>query len=85
MGAELIRASQEITENLQRITIPFWAGHGTADKLIDPIGSQWLYDRAKSADKTMRLFDGLYHEVMNEPEKDRIIGEMREWINHRCE
>jgi alpha-beta hydrolase superfamily lysophospholipase len=84
MGAELLRASKEITVNLERITIPFWAGHGTEDKLIDPMGSQWLYDRAKSSDKTFRLYNGLYHEILNEPEKETVLAEMLVWILQRC-
>ncbi|MFQ5629221.1 MAG: alpha/beta hydrolase [bacterium] len=84
MGAQLLRASQEITANLEKITIPFWAGHGTSDKLIDPVGSQWLFDRAMSTDKTLRLFDGLYHEILNEPEKEVVLAEMVTWIQKQC-
>ncbi len=43
-------------------------------------GSKQLYERAESKDKTLKLYDGFYHEVMNEPEKERILADILEWL-----
>ena len=57
--------------------------HGDADQLTSPSGSQALYDMAGSTDKTLRRYPGLYHEIFNEPERDRVLGEMSAWLeNH---
>jgi acylglycerol lipase len=40
-------------------------------------------ERAGSSDKTLRLYDGLYHEILNEPEKETVISDLLEWLNAR--
>ena len=60
--------------------MPLYLFHGTADRITDPDGSKWLHAEAPSADKSLRLFDGLYHETMNEPERDEVLAELSDWI-----
>ena len=55
--------------------------HGTADQLTLPSGSQWLYDTVASKDKGIRLYEGLYHEIFNEPEASAIYQEVIEWLD----
>lgn len=64
---------------------PLLIMHGSADKLTDPGGSE---DFAKLAsennnDVTLKLWDGLYHEVHNEPEKAEVFKMMIEWLDKR--
>ena len=54
--------------------------HGTAEKIADPEGTKELYIRSQSTDKTLKLYEGLYHELVNEPEKDQVIADLKEWI-----
>lgn len=82
-GAQLLRAGATLSANLHKITLPFWAGQGMADRLIDPVGVQWLYQRAQSTDKTLREYDGLAHEILNEPEKEDILLEIVSWLSER--
>lgn len=84
MGYCLLQATSYLHTRLDKIDVPLWIGHGTADRLVDPQGAQWLYDRAASTDKTLRLYPGLYHEILNEPEKDSILNEIADWILKRC-
>jgi acylglycerol lipase len=53
---------------------------GTADRLVDPAGSQMIYDRVSSTDKTLRFYEGLYHEILNEPEKDQVFADVATWL-----
>jgi len=53
---------------------------GGQDKLVDPAGAQMLYDQASSKDKTLKIYDGLYHEVFNEPERARVLGDVETWL-----
>jgi alpha-beta hydrolase superfamily lysophospholipase len=39
-----------------------------------------LYDKASSEDKTLKMYDGLYHEVFNEPERDQVLQDMEKWL-----
>jgi acylglycerol lipase len=82
-GAEVIKATKYIQENMGRVDVPLLIFHGTEDKLTDPKGSQWLYERAISKDKTFNLLEGLYHETMNEPEKEQVMSDVASWIEAR--
>ncbi len=82
-GAELLRAGNEAQRRLQELTTPFLVFHGTADPLASPAWSQRLYDRAAATDKTLKLYDGLYHETFNEPEREEVLGDLQTWLAER--
>ncbi len=80
LAAEMLKAMQRVTAELGKITLPFIAVQGGQDKLVDPAGAQMLYDRASSKDKTIKIYDGLYHEVFNEPERARVLSDVETWL-----
>jgi acylglycerol lipase len=80
-GAELLKATHDIQERMEALTLPLLLIHGTADRLTDPAGSKALYARARSTDKTLGLYDGLYHETMNEPEHHLIFDALLGWLD----
>ena len=79
----LIRAIRTIEAQMEAVTLPLLLLHGTADGLTDPEGSRRLHERAASADKTLKLYEGLYHEVLNEPEKERVLTDIVQWLDER--
>ncbi len=81
--AAMIRAVARIQSGMARVSPPLLIMHGTADALADPAGSRQLYERAASTDKTLRLYDGLYHEILNEPERDQVLADIRQWLDGR--
>ena len=83
LAAELLEAMQYVTEEVERISLPFIVVQGSDDRLVDPGGAQMLYDRASSEDKTIRIYDGLWHEVFNEPERARVLKDVEDWIAAR--
>lgn len=82
-GAEFIRVAQRIQTHMAAIALPLLVFHGTADKLTDPDASRMLYEHARSSDKTLKLYDGLYHETLNEPEKEQVLEDVVEWLKAR--
>lgn len=82
-GAELIRAGEEAQSRLEELTLPFLVIHGTADPLATPAWSERLYERAAADDKTLKLYDGLYHETFNEPEQDEVLRDLGTWLAER--
>jgi len=80
-GAELLRICGGILERMSEITLPMLLMHGNADRLADPEGSRRLYQGVGSGDKTLRLYDGLYHEILNEPEKEKVLNDLAEWVD----
>lgn len=81
MGVQLLRAGELIAAELQNISLPVLILHGTADRLADPTGSQMIYDRVSSADKTLHFYDGLYHEIFNEPEREQVFADVAVWLD----
>ena len=61
----------------------FWLGHGSADVLTRPSGSREFFAASPSDDKTIHLYEGLFHELLNEPEKEKILAEMIDWMDAR--
>jgi len=57
--------------------------HGTADKVTNPAGSQLFYDKAGSTDKTLKLYDGHVHDLLNDYDKDVVIADIKAWIEAR--
>jgi alpha-beta hydrolase superfamily lysophospholipase len=82
-GAEMLRAGEAVRGRLQELTDPFLVLHGTADALASPRWSKRLYERAASDDKTIKLYDGLYHETFNEPEQDEVLADLGDWLSAR--
>ncbi len=81
LGAELIKAIQILQPQMSKIYLPILIMHGTADRLSDPRGSEILYDRVSSMDKTLKLYAGFYHEIFNEPERELVLSDLENWLN----
>jgi acylglycerol lipase len=83
-AAEMLRAIDRVQAEAHTLTLPFVVVQGSADRLVNPAGAQMLYDEAASADKTIHVYEGLYHEVFNEPERDRVLGDVEAWLEAHC-
>jgi alpha-beta hydrolase superfamily lysophospholipase len=70
-------------DNAKFIHLPVKIMHGSADVMTAPEGSQLLHDSLGSNDKSITLYDGLYHEIFNEPEGEDIFTEMINWMEAR--
>jgi alpha-beta hydrolase superfamily lysophospholipase len=68
---------------METIDDPLLIMHGTEDALTRPEGSEALYRRASSTDKTLKLYPGLFHEILNEPEKDEVLADIVTWLDAR--
>jgi alpha-beta hydrolase superfamily lysophospholipase len=80
-GAELLGAIGAIQERMEELTLPLLILHGAADKVTPPEGSQDLQRRARSADKTLKLYPGLFHDLLHEPEKEQVMGDLVQWMS----
>ena len=82
-GTEYLKAQNEVIENAARIEIPILIIHGGEDMLCNPQGSQDLFDRVSSADKTLKIYPSYFHELHNEPGHVTVIQDINEWIKQR--
>ncbi|HEY8173978.1 MAG TPA: lysophospholipase [Dehalococcoidia bacterium] len=85
IAAALIRAGLRIDEDDPHVELPLLIMHGSLDALTSPDGSRRLYERVASTDKTLKIYEGLYHEVLNEPERDDLIAEIAGWFDAHLE
>ena len=80
LAAEMLRAMARVTAEVGKISLPFITVQGGSDKLVDPDGTRMLYEKSSSKDKTIKIYDGLYHEVFNEPEREVVLKDVETWL-----
>jgi acylglycerol lipase len=83
LSAEMLRALNRVSSETNKITLPFIAMQGSEDHLVDPDGAQILYEKAGSKDKTLKIYEGLYHEIFNEPEHPQVLKDVETWLEAR--
>jgi acylglycerol lipase len=82
-SAEMLRASERLTENFPKFTVPLLIIHGTADKATRPAGSERFYRMAGSQDKTLKLYEGHYHDLLNDIDREVVMADIQAWIDAR--
>ncbi|MCA7956370.1 lysophospholipase [Burkholderia multivorans] len=82
-GAEILDAMARIERGRSALRVPVLVYHGTADKLTEPDGSRTFGARVGSADRTLTLYEGGFHETMNDIERERVIDALIGWIDAR--
>jgi len=83
LAAEMLKAMQRVSAEAGWITLPILIVQGGADRLVDPSGARMLYEKVGSKDKTVKVYDGLYHELYNEPERGQILTYVEKWVASR--
>jgi lysophospholipase len=82
-GAEMLKMLKELPSQMREVRIPVLIMHGTGDWWNMPDGSREVYNLIASSDKTLKLYDGLYHDIFNEPEKIKVMDDLVEWLQAR--
>ena len=82
---EMYKAIKRVTRHASQITLPLLIVQGGADATIDPAGAQLLYDTVGSSDKTIKVYEGYYHEIFNEPKarRDKVFQDIQDWLETR--
>lgn len=81
LGREFMDAMAAAQAGAPQITLPILLQHGSADSLASPAGSQYLFDHVASADKALKIYPGLFHEIYNEPEQDAVLKDLIAWFD----
>lgn len=83
-GGQFLRAIREAEHAYSAITLPSLIVHGTADKVVSMRGTRRLAAECGAADKTFTPYEGGFHELWNDLEKDKAIAQFRDWMLARC-
>jgi acylglycerol lipase len=81
LGAELLKTMQRVALRAGKITLPILILQGSADRIVDPGGARLLFDTVRSTDKTIKIYDGFFHEVFNEPDHDLVLHDVADWLD----
>ncbi|MEM0345291.1 MAG: alpha/beta hydrolase [Thermofilaceae archaeon] len=77
---EFGRAVPRAWEAARRISLPALIMHGGDDQIVPPSASRRLYETLSSPDKTLRIYEGLRHEIFNEVERDKVLADLVDWL-----
>src|SRR6202140_1088284 len=81
--AEMVRADERLKREFPLIPLPVLILHGTADQATKPSGSQHFYDTAGSTDKTLKLYQGYFHDLLHDLGKETVMADIKGWIDAR--
>lgn len=88
MSARLFFEFQAVNAALRqsapKLPVPALVLHGTGDLISSPLGSERWAKAAPPGMAELKLYEGLYHEILNEPEGPRIAEELASWLAARA-
>jgi alpha-beta hydrolase superfamily lysophospholipase len=80
LGLAGLEAGATALAEAHRIGLPTLLLHGGDDAVVDPGGSREMFAKLPVADKRLEIYPGLFHEIFNEPERERVLGDVVEWV-----
>ncbi|KAH6803692.1 alpha/beta-Hydrolases superfamily protein [Perilla frutescens var. frutescens] len=86
-AVELLRTTEEIEQQLEKVSLPLLILHGKDDKVTDPSVSKTLHEKARSQDKTLNLYDNAFHSLLEGEPDDMILkvfDDIISWLDKHC-
>ena len=80
LAAEMLAVMTRVLAERGEIKLPLILMHGSEDGLADPAGSQEMYDAVASEDKTLKFYEGYYHEIFNDTGKEVVLEDLYQWM-----
>ena len=79
-ASEILDAIEAVQHDIGSLRLPLLCVQGTIDLLVDPGAASWVDAHAGSEDHTLHVYEGLYHEVFNEPEREAVLDDVAAWL-----
>jgi acylglycerol lipase len=83
-AAAIVRADERLKREFPNIRTPTLILHGSADKAAKPSGSQHLYERMGAVDKMLKIYEGRYHDPLNDIGKEEVMADIVSWLDRRA-
>jgi acylglycerol lipase len=74
------QAQEEVLKRAGEIRLPVLMMIGSSDPIAEPERGRQVFARLGSPDKTLKVYDGFFHEVFNEIGKERVLRDLVEWL-----
>jgi alpha-beta hydrolase superfamily lysophospholipase len=85
MYGETAGRTESFIARAPELRVPFLLLHGRDDRIVDPVGSQRFFARATAPDRAFCLYPGMYHEIFNEVDHDRVFADIDSWLTRRTD
>lgn len=78
----ILDAGPRALADAPQLRVPVLVMIGTADRIVDVAGARAFHDRLPPEMRTLRVYDGFYHELFNEPAADRAraLADLQAWL-----
>ena len=83
--ADTIARGEEFIARAPELHVPFLLVHGRDDLIVDPIGSQRFFARATVPERAFCLYPGMYHEIFNEVDQEKVFRDVESWLTQRTD
>jgi acylglycerol lipase len=83
LGIELLWQSRRLENRLSQIQAPILILHGQDDLVCNPKAANLIISKISSKDKSVKIYPGLYHEILNEPEQKTVFMNISDWLSSR--
>lgn len=80
LGEMFIKGVKYLNKNIDKFKVPIIYLHGTSDKIVDYRASVEMMEKIKSTDKELILYDGEYHEILNDFNKTKVYNDIIKWL-----
>lgn len=82
-ASEMLKAAERLKENMPNFKVPVFIIHGTEDRATRPAGSQYFHEHAGSADKTLKLYEGHFHDLLADIDREVVMADIQNWLDQR--
>ena len=79
----MLLAADALREHMPNFKVPVLIIHGSLDKATRPAGSQYFYDHAGSTDKTLKIYEGHFHDLLADVDKEKVMSDILAWLDER--
>ncbi|HEX5658340.1 MAG TPA: alpha/beta hydrolase [Polyangiales bacterium] len=81
--AAMVRGTERIRAEFAKITLPVLIVHGSEDKVTEPAGSKLFFESTGAKDKTLKIYDGYYHDLLADEGREVPLADIQAWFEAR--
>lgn len=79
-GTEFMKAIDGLQRDAGQLKVPCLIMYAGEDKLVDPRGSEQFFSQLTLEDKKLIKYEGFYHELLNEVDKEKVFKDIENWL-----
>jgi lysophospholipase len=82
-GTMFVEGVRYIHKNMKNFSCPVLYLHGVDDPIVEVESTKWLFENNPQKDKEVCYYDGMYHEILNEIGREKVVKDILDWLNKR--